>query len=298
MILVVGATGMLGGAIALSLLEHDHKVRVLVRPHSGHHQLVAAGAAPVVGDLKQVASLRHACEGVTTVISTANSAQRSGDDNPRSVDLDGNRALIDAAAEAAVEHFIFVSVLGASTDSPNEFIQAKARTEQHLQQSGMDYTVLQPNYFMDVWIPLIVGMPLQEGRPVTLIGEGRRQHSLVAMRDVAAFAVAAVDHPAAQNQVLEIGGPEPLSWRGIVESAGDMLDREIPVELLPVGAALPGLPSLVSELMAATEMYDSPLEMEAIASAYGIQLTSLATWLQQSALAQQEVGVQMEKQTR
>lgn len=287
MILIVGATGMLGGIIARSLLEHDHDVRVLVRPDSAHHQLVAAGAAPVVGDLKQVASLRYACQGVQTVITTANSAQRDGEDTLQAVDLDGNRALIDAAAAAGVEHFIFVSALGVSPDSSSEFFQAKAQTEQYLMQSGMDYTILQPDYFMDVWIPGIVGLPLQQGEPVMLIGEGRRRHSLVAVSDVAAFAVAAVEQSAARNQVLEIGGPESVSWQDVVASTGAMLGREIPVELLPIGAALPGFPPVVSDLLTATEMYDSPLEMEATAGAYGIQLTPLETWLHQSPLARQ-----------
>ena len=287
MILVVGATGMLGGMIAQRLLEQHDQVRVLVRPSSAHHQLVAAGAEPVVGDLKQKASLRHACQDVEVVITTANSAQRDGEDTIQAVDLDGNRDLIDAAVEAGVKHFIYVSALGVSLDHPSDFFQAKARTEQYLMQSGMDYTILQPDFFMDVWIPGIVGLPLQQGVVVTLIGEGKRRHSLVAVSDVAAFAVAAVENPAARNQVLVIGGPEPLSWQDVVASTGDMLGREIPIELLPIGAALPGFPPVVTELMTATEMYDSPLEMEAVVSIYGVELTSLETWLRQSPLAQQ-----------
>jgi NADH dehydrogenase len=246
---------------------------------------VEAGAEPVSGDLKDPQSLQAACEGVTTVITTANSAQRGGDDNPQTVDLEGNRALIDAASDNGVEHFIFVSALGASTDSPSDFIRAKARTEQRLQQSGMDYTILQPNYFKDVWIPMIVGLPLQQGEPVRLIGEGKRRHSIVAANDVAAFAVAAVDHPEARNQVLLVGGPEPLSWQDIVERTGHALNREIPIEHLPIGAELPGLPPVVTDLMTATEMYDSPLEMDSLATTYGVSLTPFDEWLRQSPLA-------------
>ncbi len=297
MILVVGATGMLGGMIARHLLEQHHQVRVLVRPDSAQHQLVAAGASPVVGDLKQKASLRHACQDVEVVITTANSAQRDGEDTIQAVDLDGNRDLIDAAVEAGVKHFIYISAFGVSLEHPSEFFQAKARTEQHLIASGMDYTILQPDSFMDVWIPGIVGLPLQQGAPVTLIGEGKRQHSLVAVSDVAAFAVAAVENPAARNQVLVIGGPKPVSWQDVVASTGDILGREIPVELLPIGAALPGYPPVVTELLTATELYDSPLEMEALAIAYGVQLTSLEKWLRQSPLAHEEFGVQIEQAT-
>jgi uncharacterized protein YbjT (DUF2867 family) len=286
MILVVGATGMLGGMIARRLLEDDREVRVLVRPGSDHQALVEAGAEPVSGDLKNPGSLGAACGGVTTLITTANSVGRGGEDNTQTVDLDGNQALIDAASEAGVEHFIFISALGADADSPIDFLQAKGRTEQHLRQSGMEYTILQPNYFMDVWVPTVVGLPLQQGEPVRLIGEAKRHHSIVAARDVAAFVAAAVDNPAARNQVLMVGGPEPLCWQDIVTRTGQMLGREIPVEFLPIGAELPGLPPVVTELMTATEMYDSPLEMDSLANAYGVSLTPLEEWLRQSPLAQ------------
>ena len=210
MILVVGATGVVGGMIARRLLEKDQEVRVLVRRDSPSSQLIQqglatsaeelieAGAQPVHGDLRDRASLDAAVEGVETVITTANSAMRGGADNPQSVDLQGNRNLIEAARAAGVEHFIFVSLLGADVNNPAPFVQAKAQSESALRESGMEYTILAPTAFMEVWPAMVVGMPTLQGRSVTLVGEGRRHHSFVSNRDVAAFAAAAVDHPAAQ----------------------------------------------------------------------------------------------------
>jgi uncharacterized protein YbjT (DUF2867 family) len=103
MILVVGATGVVGGMIARRLLEKDKQVRVLVRRDSSSSQLIQqglatsaeelieAGAQPVHGDLRDRASLDAAVDGVETVVTTANSAMRGGADNPQSVDLEGNR---------------------------------------------------------------------------------------------------------------------------------------------------------------------------------------------------------------
>jgi uncharacterized protein YbjT (DUF2867 family) len=76
------------------------------------------------------------------VISTANSAGRGGEDNPQSVDLEGNRNLIEAARDAGVEHFIFVSAFGADPDHPDPFMQAKGQSEASLRESGMEYTIL------------------------------------------------------------------------------------------------------------------------------------------------------------
>ena len=102
MILVAGATGELGGAVARLLLAQGKAVRTLARPGSGHEPLRQAGAQVVLGDLKDRASLDAACRGVETVITTANSARRGGEDNPQTVDLEGNRNLIDAAKAAGV----------------------------------------------------------------------------------------------------------------------------------------------------------------------------------------------------
>ena len=170
MILVVGATGSVGGAIALRLLEQGKAVRVLLRPNSPAEALAAqgmatspkrlleAGAEPVYGDLKDRASLDGAVTGVQTVITTANSAVRGGDDNPQTVDLQGNFNLIDAAKAAGVEHFIFVSILGYDPNSPNPFFAAKGKTEEHLINSGMHYTILAPDIFAEVWVGLVIGI--------------------------------------------------------------------------------------------------------------------------------------------
>ncbi len=151
MILVVGATGMLGGAIVRRLVGRGEQVRALVRDAYGKAALGQAGAEPVWGDLKEAASLVAACKGVSTVVTTANSAGRGGDDNVETVDLNGNRYLIEAATEAGVEHFIFISAQGEHPTSPVPFLQAKGLASKLLRESGMGYTVLLPDIYMDVW---------------------------------------------------------------------------------------------------------------------------------------------------
>src|SRR5690349_14705516 len=102
MILVAGATGQLGSVITRRLLDEGKQVRILVRRGSNYQPLVEAGAEPILGDLKQAESLKPAVTGVQTVISTATSTQRGGDDTVQSVDLEGIGNLIAAAKEAGV----------------------------------------------------------------------------------------------------------------------------------------------------------------------------------------------------
>jgi NADH dehydrogenase len=298
MILVVGATGVVGGMIARGLLEQGKEVRILVRRDSpssrlvqqglatSAEELIGAGARPVPGDLRDRASLDVAVEGVETLVTSANSAFRGGADDPQSVDLKGNRNLIEAARDAGVGHFIFVSLLGADPDHPAPFMQAKARSESALRESGMDHTILAPTAFMEVWPAMVVGMPVLQGQTVTLVGEGSRRHSFVSNRDVAAFAVAAVDNAAAHNQYLAIGGPEALTWREVVATYERVLERSIPVEYVAIGEPVPGLPDPMPAMLAGMETYDSVVEMEETSRTFGVPLTTLETFVREQVATQ------------
>lgn len=275
MILVVGATGRLGGLIAHRLLELGEPVRILTRPGSLAHHLVDAGAEPVIGDLKDRASLAEACSGALAVVTTANSVSRGGEDTVESVDRDGNRNLVEAAVAADVRRFVFTSALGADPGSPVPLMQAKGETEALVRDSGMAWTVLSPNLFMDVWIPAVVGIPALSGQPVTLVGSGHRRHSLVAMEDVADYAVAALQSAEAEGQTLVIGGAGALSWRGIVMAFEEQLGREVPIRTVAAGEPVPHLPDFMSDLLAAMDTYDSAIDMRELAAAYGVTTTSV-----------------------
>jgi NADH dehydrogenase len=276
--LVVGASGLLGGMIARKLLHGGHRVRVLVRRPSD-----LAGAEAVIGDLKDPGTLEAACRGVATVVTTANAAQRGSPDTTASVDLHGNRALVDAARQAGVRQFVFVSASTADVNSPNPFFAAKARTEIALRESGMDWTILAPHVFLDVWFPMLVGSALAAGQPVSLVRGGRTRHSLIAAGDVAEFASRAIGHAAATRQRLVLGGPEPLSWSDIVARTSTILGRPIPVRTLEPGEPIPTLPSpfaaVAGGLAAGLEAQDVIIDATEAARTFGVTLTPTDTVL-------------------
>jgi NADH dehydrogenase len=281
MILVAGSTGLVGGMITRSLLHQKRDVRILVRNGSAYQPFIDAGAQAIEGDLKNAESLAAACTGCAVVITTASAGQRGGADSPQTVDLEGNRNLIAAARAAGVRQFIFVSALTASIESPVPIARAKALTEVALRESGMPYTIIAANGIMDVNFSLVIAEPLRAGRTVTLVGEGRRKHSFVAARDVAAFTVAAVDHPAAINRRIPVGGPSPVSFRDIMATYERVHGRAIPVQWIAHGQLIPGLPplpgltELVSGLMGWLDTFDSPVEMSETARTFGVTLTTV-----------------------
>lgn len=276
MILVVGATGQLGGMIAQSLLARGDSVRALVRNPAECGWLTAAGATLAVGDLHDPVSLANACSGASAVVTTATSMARGGADTIESVDRTGNLNLIAAAAAHGVERFIFVSALGAAAESPMPLLSAKGAAEERLRDSGIPATILQPDFYMELLPVAVVGAPALAGQPVTLVGEGRRRHSLVSMSDVARYAVAALDHADSAGETLVIGGPKPVSWHDIVAAFERELGREIAVSYAPIGVEVPGLAPMLVGLLTALEGYDTPLDMSRLSDRFGIQATSLA----------------------
>lgn len=282
--LVAGATGSLGGRIVRELLARGHQVRALVRNASQRQALEDAGAEVAIGNLRDPASLDAACRGVDVVISSA-SATRREDDTVDNVDMRGTQNLVDAACRAGARRFIFVSTNGASPESPVPVFRAKAAAEAHIKACGMEYTVLQPDAFMDIWFGMLIEMPIAKGMPVTLVGESRRRHSFITERDVAQFAAAAARSPEARHAVLALGGPEAITLREAAEAYAEAAGRPLDIRSVAPGEPIPGLPPIVWGIAAGLESYDSPVPMEETARRFGVRPTGYRDFVRERVTA-------------
>ncbi|TVQ44681.1 MAG: NAD-dependent epimerase/dehydratase family protein, partial [Gammaproteobacteria bacterium] len=157
MILVVGARGCLGSAVSRRLLARRLSVRVASRRPDNLADLLACGAEPMCVDLRRPETLAIACEGVDTVFAAAHGLLGRGANRSEAVDLDGHRALIDAACAAGVRRFVYTSVLGAAPDHPVDFWRSKFAVERHLEASGLAFTILRPSAFMDIHAHRLIG---------------------------------------------------------------------------------------------------------------------------------------------
>lgn len=238
MILVVGSTGFLGSDIVRRLAASGKQVSALVRASSDPAKralLQASGATLVDGDLKDAASLRRACEGVDTVISTASATlSRGGGDNIETVDRHGQTQLVEAAGAAGVRHLIYVSVSG-NLDGESPLFNAKRGVETQLREGRLTYTIVRPSFFMEVWLSPILGFDPAGGR-VRIYGTGDQPISMISVPDVAAYVAGCVDNPAVENQTIELGGPEPTSYNTVVRLFERALGRTIACEYVPVDA--------------------------------------------------------------
>ncbi len=235
MVLVVGATGSVGGEVCRRLTAAGKDARGLVRRTSDAAKIAGLrklGVQLIEGDLKDRRTLDTACAGADAVISTASATiSRQTGDTLRSVDLDGQINLVDAAKAAAVKHFIFVSAhLDPKVQFPLQ--EAKAAVERHIRESGMTWTILQPTMFMEVWLSPAVGFDVLNRR-VVVQGSGQGKLSFISYKDVAAFAVAALDNPHARNTTLVLGGPEALSPMQVILMLEGLSGEKINVQHVP-----------------------------------------------------------------
>jgi uncharacterized protein YbjT (DUF2867 family) len=240
-ILLIGATGQLGGEIFRKLqYKKDFITRIFIREDSNYQHLLDADPEIFFGDLKDYESIKKAVEGCDMIITTANSAApRKREDSFYKVDMEGHMNLIDIAKEYGVEKFIYTSVLPPSKRFRSwvPLIRSKIAVENYLKASGLNYTIYQPDTFMDVYFTFLGTTIPVEGEPAALvnrpfkfmqnfynsikdnmdkgfigiIGDGTTTHSYIAIDNVACFLVAATDHPETDRQTIQLGGPQTLS---------------------------------------------------------------------------------------
>jgi uncharacterized protein YbjT (DUF2867 family) len=236
-VLVVGSTGFLGMEICRQLVNAGKNVKGLVRSTSDRSRvdsLRQIGVETREGDLKNAASINKALDGVDAVISTASSTlSRQEGDSIETVDGTGQLDLVQAAMDAGVKQFIFISF--RPIHETFSLQTAKRNVEKKLMESKMNYTILQPGFFMEVWLTPAVGFDFPNSK-VTIYGEGKNKICWVSLVDVAAIAVASLDNESAKNAVFRVGGPAAVSPLEVVKIFENHAGNKFAVENVPVDA--------------------------------------------------------------
>lgn len=296
MILVVGATGLLGSEICQRLRARGLAVRAMVRQSADADRLEAlrnAGVSFCWGDLKDTSSLREACFGVDAVISSASSTfSRQEGDSIETVDRAGQLSLIDAARSAGVDHFTFVSIpRNMLRESP--LTRAKAEVARALADNGIGYTILAANYFMEIWLSPALGFDYGQ-RKVVLFGDGRALISWVSYKDVAELAVRSHLTPDARNRTLDVGGPQDLSPLEVVRIFEKVLGVPFERQFVPEEALLAQLEN-VSDPLSETfvklrleYVHGCPMNTSETLRLMPMELTSVAQYA--AALSDQKVA--------
>jgi NADH dehydrogenase len=230
MILVAGGSGRLGSLLVQRLVAGGATVRVLSRTRARAAHLDATLVEIVDGDVRVPSDAQRAVAGANVVVSAVHGFSGPGDVSPASVDRDGNRHLVDAAARAGAT-VILMSVVGASAESPMELFRMKDAAERYLRASGTQWTIVRSTAFLETWIDLIADTTDRAGR-VVVFGRGQNPINFISVHDVAAVVDRVIGDQQARGHTIEIGGPENLTLTRLataIQAAGPTVaPRHVP----------------------------------------------------------------------
>jgi len=222
-ILVTGATGQQGGAVARHLLKQPgFVVRAFTRDSSkpAAQSLTRAGAEVFQGDLDDPASVRRALEGAWGVFSVQNFMETGYDGEIRQGEL-----LADAAKAVGVQHFVYSSVVSADRKTGLPHFESKWQIEQHIHQCGLPYSILRPAFFMQNWYGFLRDPILNGTLPLPLNPQTSLQQISVA--DIGAFAAMAFRNPSMwAGRTVELAGDQ-LTMLKVAETLSRVLGRSV-----------------------------------------------------------------------
>lgn len=215
-ILITGATGNIGTELAKQLSAQGVPFRAMVRSRKGAEALaVLNGAELVTGDLNDPASLQQALQGIEKAFLLTNSSEQA-----EAQQLN----FVKAAQEAGVQHIVKLSQFAAAKDSPVRFLRYHAVVEEAIQRSGMAYTFLRPNLFMQ---GLLGFRDAIVHKSAFFAAIGNAKISIVDIRDIAAVAAAALTSNDHNNKMYDLTGPAAITHAEIAAQLSNVLGRTI-----------------------------------------------------------------------
>jgi uncharacterized protein YbjT (DUF2867 family) len=242
MLLLTGATGLVGSNLLRRLLAEGRQVRCLVRdPRRLGTQRVRVQIA--LGDLTDPPSFRNALRGVEEVVHLAAAIRDQPKGSIEELDGIATWRMVEAAERQGVERFVFFSALGASTHHRTRCLRAKAHAEQAVAEADLHSIIFAPSIVYapgDPWLTLLERMALLPVMPVS--GRGRARFQPIWAEDVADCIVASLrDQNGDRRRRYDLAGPETLSHTEIVRTVLRALHRNRPLLHVPTPLVSRGL---------------------------------------------------------
>ena len=261
MILVTGASGLVGGEVVRQLSGQNVPVRALVRDPGRAPDLASLpGVQVITGDLGRPETLGPALEDVGQAVLISSSDVRMAE---------VQNSFIDTAAKAGVDHVIKLSGIIPGLDSPFRFARMHAEIEDHLAASGMTYTMLRAGEFMQAYFRQVPNITARRELRLPMAGQRIASIDIV---DIAAVAVRVLTGTGHENQTYPITGPQALTMAEVAAILSDVIGTAIRYVDVPpeaarqaqIDAGMPryladGLTELFAERRAGQESLVSPL---------------------------------------
>lgn len=271
LILVTGATGQQGGAVATALLTKGQKIRVMSRTPEKASVLAQAGAEVVKGNLTNPSDLQAALRGVHGVFAMSTPFEAGMDQEVRQGIM-----MADAAKQAGIAHYVYTSVGSAHRNTGIPHFETKWKVEQHIRQIGLPATFLRPVWFMENFTTFskpsaegILMMPMQADKKL----------AMVALRDIGEFGAAAFMRPNDfLGQAIDLAGDE-LTMPDVAAHLSKVTGRSIQFQGLPLEQAEAAMGHDLATMFRWFNEVGYQINIAALKQTFGIPLTTFAEWI-------------------
>jgi uncharacterized protein YbjT (DUF2867 family) len=199
-VVVAGGHGKIGLRLLRRLADGGHRGRGLIRNPEHAADLEAAGAEPVVCDMEALDDLSSCCEGADAIVFAAGAGPGSGPERKRTVDYGAAVKLM----EAGIRRYVMVSAIAAGrpeewSEPMRPYHEAKAEADRHLEESGLDYTIVRPG-----------GLTDDPGTGLVTVGTDIERGE-IPRDDVAAVLLAVLETPGSVGKTFElVSGDAPI----------------------------------------------------------------------------------------
>ncbi|MGH7259306.1 MAG: NmrA/HSCARG family protein [Nitrospiraceae bacterium] len=270
-VLVTGATGQQGGAVAKALLTKGQKIRVMTRNPEKAAALAKAGVEVVQGDLTNQAILQMALRGVHGVFAMSTPFEAGMDAEVRQGIM-----MADAAKQADIAHYVYTSVGSAHRNTGIPHFDSKWKVEQYIRQIGLPATILRPVWFMENFTTFakpsadgVLSLPMKPGRKL----------AMVALKDIGEFGAAAFMRPKDFiGQAIDLAGDD-LTMPETAALLTKAIGRPIRFQEFPLDQAEAAMGHDLAVMFRWFNEVGYAIDVPGLKRQFGIPLTTFAEWV-------------------
>ncbi|MGE5681651.1 MAG: NmrA/HSCARG family protein [Bacillota bacterium] len=283
LILVTGATGHQGGAVARHLIQNGFKVRALTRnPKAAQAKgIKTKGIELVQGDLYKPETIEPHLKNIYGIYAVQNFWEHGYQG-----EVQQGRSLVDLAKKADVEHFVYSSVASANKGTGLSHFESKYELEQYLKQSGVNYTIFRPVFFMENFIAM--HNQILEGKLVSAI-ENDIPLQMIAVDDIGAFVAQAFMHPDIfGHKEIDIAS-DSKTMPEAAQIFSDVLGEQVKYVKLDLEEFKNIMGDEYAKMMDWFNKVGYDVDIDALRQNYDVDLTSFKDWVRKADFHQYKV---------